>query len=181
MAAPIHSNITILDPDIDPARVRAMVAANTIGRDLNNEAVIASRAGDFALALSKHLEALPLKTRAFGEASVQAAITFNGLGETYLRLGDLELAGKMLGKALHVRNEVRLGGLGLGPALDAAVSRDNLGRVLEAAGRMGDARVARLAGNLVGSVLCGNFKVSACLALREDARLILSWCVWNLT
>lgn len=157
----LHGNITAVGPDTDPAQFSAMVDANTTAVQKNNEGNIALRQGQFDRAAALHREALELKLRAFGEESVQAAMSFNALGYTYLKMGPskLDLAEENLRKALRVRNDRAFGGLEMGPRIDAAVSRDNVARLLEARGKMGEARDMRLKGSPKGEILCGSDKV----------------------
>lgn len=68
-----------------------------------------------AQAIELHNEAAALKIRAFGEESIQAALSLNGLGECYLQTGNLAKAEESLLKALRVRDDRRAGGLGIGP------------------------------------------------------------------
>lgn len=109
-------------------------------------------------ALRLHLEALQLKIRGYGEDSIQAALSFNTLGETYLAIGGDKLAKaeESLRKALKVCNERELCGLEQGPRIDAAVSRDNTGRVLEAKGKVDEAREMRMKGNAMNRIMCGS-------------------------
>lgn len=157
---PPHLNLTEIGPHTDPAHLAAMMRANTLGIDKNNEGNLAREAGQLDRALQLHLEALDLKIRAFSENSVQAALSFNTLGETYLKIGTLDKAEEVIKKALLVTNERLLGGAEQGTRLDAAVQRDNLARVLEAKGRMDEAREVRMTGDAAGRVLCGSYWVS---------------------
>ncbi|KDQ12449.1 hypothetical protein BOTBODRAFT_416420 [Botryobasidium botryosum FD-172 SS1] len=68
------------------------------------------------------------------------AITFNELSEDLLQLGKLDEAEKMLGKALRVRDDTSFGGMGAGPRMDAAVTRENFAQLREAQGRLADAK-----------------------------------------
>jgi hypothetical protein len=49
--------------------------------ELNNEAVSASKRGDYARAVEAHLQALKIKEHLHGSDSYHTAITCNGLGE----------------------------------------------------------------------------------------------------
>ncbi|KAI0169176.1 hypothetical protein GGR52DRAFT_592977 [Hypoxylon sp. FL1284] len=82
-------HINVITPDMTADEVSALVDANSDAVDLSNAAVRALYAGQPAEAERLHRAALALKLRAYGEASVQAAISFNGLGEALLRLGRL--------------------------------------------------------------------------------------------
>lgn len=161
-----HANLTIVGPGTDPDHVTAIMRANSLGVQKNNESNAAREQGQLGRALQLHLEALDLKIRAFGEHSIQAAISFNTLAETYVKIGssdELDSAEEGLGKALLVRNERELGGAEQGTRIDAAVSRDNLARVLEAKGKMDEARKARMADDAKSRILCGADGVSSYL------------------
>ena len=162
-------NVTVLSRDTDPDTYSAMVAANTVAVEKNNRANAAKQAGLLDEAITLHREALALKVRAFSEASVQAGISFNGLGEAYLKAGKLPEAEEALLKALKVREETAYGGLGMGPDLDAAATRDNLAGLREAQGNFEDARAIRLKGAAKHQILCGNYYVSLfCLYLFDQ-------------
>lgn len=161
MSRPVYHNLTPVGPHTNPADMAAMIEANTTAVQLNNEGNAARKRGDLDAALSKHLRALELKIRGFGEASVQAANSFGTLGETYLAMGRLDAAEANMRKALRVRDDKATGGLEMGPRCDAAVTRDNIGRVLEARGDMDGARAARLRISGAGEVMCGSDNVSS--------------------
>lgn len=151
-----HSNITLLAPDVDST---VFIEANTTAVDKNNAANLASEARRYGEAISLHKEALELKLRAFGEESVQAAMSFNGLGEVYLKVSKLNEAEEVFAKALKVRDNAEFGGLELGPRNDAAATRDNIAQLREAQGRFEDAREMRLKGANKGETMCGNSNV----------------------
>jgi tetratricopeptide (TPR) repeat protein len=98
-----HMNV---NPSLD------IVRAMNEGVALSNAAVAASRRGDHATAAELHQQALALKIAGHGEASIQTAISFNGLGEEMLALGRLDEAEHALQSALRVR-EVGQMSLGL--------------------------------------------------------------------
>lgn len=75
----------------------------------------AEHEGRFEEAIRLHKLALEIKVRICGEASVQAAVTYNGLGECYLQTQNLDAAEQSLAKALKVRDDVAFGGMGQGP------------------------------------------------------------------
>ncbi|KAJ7072808.1 hypothetical protein C8F01DRAFT_972386 [Mycena amicta] len=145
---------------MDQATHDAIIAANTTAVQKSNKAQVAKSAGRFDEAIALHREALALKVAAYSEASVQAAISLNGLGEACISAGRLPEADEALTKALKVREAGDMGGLGLGPRIDAAVTRDNLAALREAQGRFDDARALRLAGDPKDQIMCGNDKVS---------------------
>ncbi|KAK0624895.1 hypothetical protein B0T17DRAFT_255845 [Bombardia bombarda] len=138
---PIATTITLVDPATTQASV--ITAASTTAIALSNQASQLSASGLHAKAIRLHTQALALKLQAYGDDSVQAAVTYNSLGEDYLMTGQLDEAEFVLRRALRVRDDGD-GGLGLGPRNDAAATRDNLAQVLEARGR--------------GGVMCGNIQ-----------------------
>lgn len=75
-------------------------------------------------------------------------------------MGKLDKAERNLKKALRVRDGREHGGLAMGPRGDAAVSRDNMARLLEARGQMAEARAWRLKGARKGEIVCGANDVS---------------------
>lgn len=70
---------------------------------LNNQAIELERVGNYVGAEAKHLEALHLKILGSGEYSIHVAITRNGLGELYIKMGKLDEAQEQLEKAVAVR------------------------------------------------------------------------------
>ena len=137
-----------------------MMEANTTAVGYSNEAVSLSKAGQFDRAAQLHQKALNLKIRAFGEESIQAGISYNGLGECLLKAGKLDQAETALRKALKVRDSKENGGLELGPAMDSAVRRDNMGALFEAQGKFEEARQVRLSGAVKDEIACSNTEVS---------------------
>lgn len=158
--ANIH--LTPISPDTDPADFIAMLEANIIGVQKNNQAVSALKRGDFARAEKLHKEALKLKVWGFGDESIQAAISYNGLGGTYLKMGPskLDQAENSFKKALRIVDYREFGGLGKGSAQDAAMTRDNMAQLLEARGKMTEAKEMRLKGAKKGEIICGSIEVS---------------------
>lgn len=100
-------------------------------------------------------KAVQIKVRIHGELSLHAVISFNGLGETYLEAGRIDEAADVFAKALKVRDDAAFGGMEIGPRNDAAASRDNMARVLEARGDFPGAREMRLKGADKGHMMCG--------------------------
>ncbi|ROW01426.1 hypothetical protein VPNG_07603 [Cytospora leucostoma] len=147
-----HLNFTVLGPGSDP-----MALLDAIGK--NNAANEAKAAGRYEEAIALHKQALEAKIEAHGVESIHSALSFNALGESYLAAGKLDEAEKCLEKALKVRDDVAFGGLGVGPRNDAAASRDNMARVLEARGDFGGAREIRLKGADKGHTMCGKSKL----------------------
>ena len=79
------------------------------------QATEADRAANVEQAIQCLNRSLEIKIQLFGERSIQAALSFNELGESYLRSNDLEAAQRALKKALKVRDYQSVGGLELGP------------------------------------------------------------------
>ncbi|KAI0805720.1 hypothetical protein GGR55DRAFT_697869, partial [Xylaria sp. FL0064] len=94
-------------------------------------------------------EALALELEAYPESSVRVATTHNGLGEALLRAGRLAEADEVFHKALLVRERGC-------PDLDTAATRENIGALREARGRIAEARDMRLRGAEEGHMLCTN-------------------------
>ena len=161
------TNITGISPDADPSEIMAMMAANTDAVQYSNQALQASNRGDYSTAIELHQKALKMKVDAFGTESVQAAITYNGLGENYLKMGHLDAAESAFEKALRVRDT-----LGMGPANDAAATRDNMGQLYEAKGPeyFEKAREIRLKGAANGQTMCGNENVGFFIPLNPLPR-----------
>lgn len=152
-----HANVTGLDPN-DPAKAAAVMEANSRAVKHSNDAVVAMKRGRYEEAVALHQQALALKLPAFGSNSVQAAISYNGLGECLLKAGRVADAEVNLAKALHVRDSKSSGGLGLGPPMDSAVTRDNMAQVYEAQGKWDEAKEMRLRGSEKGEMVCGNYE-----------------------
>lgn len=146
----------------------ATVAAATWEASLlNNEALSMARAGNNAGAERLHKQALEIKIDAFGADSIQAALTFNALGEVQYQLKKYDEAEENLRKAVQVRN-------GAGPAFDAAVSRENLAQVFEAKERFLEAKQMRDKGK-PNNLACGYDQVSwPCLSLSLNPRSMAS-------
>lgn len=72
--------------------------------DLNNEAIRLEQAGDYVGAEKKHLEALELKKKSALGTHIGEALTENGLGELYLKMGKLDEAQKLLESAYQTRS-----------------------------------------------------------------------------
>lgn len=71
--------------------------------DLNNEALELESEGDLIGAEKKHLAALELKMNSAFRTDIGVALTQNGLGELYLKMGKLEQAQEMLEKSYKAR------------------------------------------------------------------------------
>ncbi|KZS92477.1 hypothetical protein SISNIDRAFT_486505 [Sistotremastrum niveocremeum HHB9708] len=153
----MHANV------LDPATMSSLEISNLINANTNavtvaNRANQAAQRGDYQTAVTLHREALALKLKSFPETSIQASMSYNGIGEALLRLGDISGAEEAFLKALYVRDDKIHGGLGEGPRLDAAVMRENLAQVREAQGRFADAKELRLRGQSKGQICCANHK-----------------------
>ncbi|KAI1797906.1 hypothetical protein LXA43DRAFT_876736 [Ganoderma leucocontextum] len=130
----------------------AQVTGLTDSVELNNQALRLERRGDFAGAELKHLEAIRVKEAGVGTDHITTAVSYNGLGELYLKMEQLDKAEEYLNKALRVREH-------LGPASDLAVTRDDLGRLFEMKGELQTAQEIRLNG-APDNIACGNFSCS---------------------
>jgi len=163
------AHFNFIDPTkMSKAKVDSLVEANTTAIEYSNQAVMASRGGDYAGAVQLHRQALALKLEAYGEDSLQAGISFNGLGDNLMFLGKLDEAEVALGKALRIRDDKEFGGMGVGPRLDAAVTRDSVAQLREAQGRLVEARELRLRGK--GHMCCGNYKCPGQLFTISDLK-----------
>ncbi|KAI0553029.1 hypothetical protein F4679DRAFT_581119 [Xylaria curta] len=142
-------HLNAVTPDTDDATALALLEATTTAVSKSNAASQAMQMGRLEDSISLHRAALEIKLQAYPESSIQVAITYNGLGEAFLRSGRLDEADEVLQKALVVRERD-------GPALDAAATRENIGALREAQGRFEDARNVRLRGAKKGHMLCSN-------------------------
>ncbi|KAI0103391.1 hypothetical protein F4814DRAFT_95990 [Daldinia grandis] len=125
------------------------MAATIDGVDTSNKACAAMLEGRFEQSIALHQKALELKLRFHPAGSIQAAISYNGMGEAMLRAGKLQEADEAFRKALPVREAG-------GPVLDAAVTRDNIGQLREAQGRYAEAREIRIRGS-GEQMVCGHY------------------------
>ncbi|KAI0361587.1 hypothetical protein OH77DRAFT_1417867 [Trametes cingulata] len=121
----------------------------TDGVDLNNQALRLERQGDLQGAERAHLEAIRVKEAGLGTDHFTTAVSYNGLGELYLKMGRLDQAEEYLNKALRVRSQS-------GPKVDLAVTRDNLGQLYEMKGDLKAAQEIRLQG-APDNIACGNY------------------------
>lgn len=138
-----------LDASVNPSKAAA--EAVMIGTQLNNEALAAERSGDLSKAESLHLQAVAIKERGLGLDHVTTALSYNALGELYLKQKKVEDAEKYLNKAVSIRNRK-------GPAFDAAVSRENLAQLHELRGDFTKAKETRLIG-APDKLACSNYQV----------------------
>ncbi|KAH8120292.1 hypothetical protein DFH11DRAFT_49496 [Phellopilus nigrolimitatus] len=116
---------------LDSRNVREMNAAQLTR--LSNQALALNNSGDYAGAEKLHQQVLSVKK----QSSIQAALSWNALGEVQLKLCKLNEAEDSLRKAVDIRNKDQFDGL------DAAVSRENLA---QARGKPKDANEIRLSG-----------------------------------
>mmetsp|Transcript_2234 Transcript_2234/g.4402 ORF Transcript_2234/g.4402 Transcript_2234/m.4402 type:complete len:155 (-) Transcript_2234:160-624(-) len=127
--------------------------------DLNNQAQSLMNQGAPEKALPFFIKALELKIKATGQISRQSAVSYNALGECYLKLGEYEKAKKNLDFALEHRKTE-------GENIDTRVTRDNLGHVCEETGDLEGARRERKHGkNLCSFNQCnddGTRSLKAC-------------------
>ncbi|KAH9849734.1 hypothetical protein C2E23DRAFT_838269 [Lenzites betulinus] len=123
----------------------------TSGVHLNNEALQLERQGDLQGAERAHLEAIRVEEAGLGTDHFTTAVSYNGLGELYLKTAQLDKAEDYLNKALRVRTQS-------GPKSDLAVTRDNLGRLFEMKGDLKAARRIRLQGSPDNNIACGNYE-----------------------
>ncbi|KAI0847120.1 hypothetical protein F5Y00DRAFT_242366 [Daldinia vernicosa] len=137
------------DPSDPGFNLNAWMDATFEGVDNSNAACAAQRAGRFEESIRLHQKALEYKLRFHPPDSIQAAITYNGMGEAMLRAGRLDEADEAFHKALPIRE-------GGGPVLDAAVTRDNIGQLREAQGRFAEAREIRIRGT-GEQMVCGHY------------------------
>ncbi|KAF3057263.1 hypothetical protein GL218_06087 [Daldinia childiae] len=125
------------DPSFDR---EAWMVATIDGVNYSNQACAAMKEGRFEESIELHKKALACKLRFHPPDSIQAAISYNGMGEAMLRTGKLQEADEAFHKALPIREAG-------GPVLDAAVTRDNIGQLREMQGRFAEAREIRIRGS----------------------------------
>ncbi|KAI0073139.1 hypothetical protein K474DRAFT_1666980 [Panus rudis PR-1116 ss-1] len=124
-------------------------SAMSEGTRLNNAALFASNSGNLVQAEHLHKEAIKVKEAGLGNNHTSTAISYNALGEVYIKLKRLDEAEDYLKRALAVRGED-------GPTLDAAVTRDNLGRVYEMKGDFAKANQIRRRSDKT-KMVCSNY------------------------
>lgn len=125
----------------------------TSGVDLNNQALQLQRQGDFQAAERVYLQAIQVKEAGLGTEHFTTAVSYNGLGELYLKMDRLDEAGEYLNKALRIRSVS-------GPKVDLAYTRDNLGKLHEMRGDLEAAQDIRLQGAPEDNIACSNYAVS---------------------
>lgn len=118
--------------------------------ELNNEALQLVEKGNLEAAERKHLAALELKMNSNFRTDIGVALTKNGLGELYLKMGKLEQAQELFEYSYAVRNRKYFFScidyarsnylIEARNDFDAACTADNLGRLYEMKGDMKKAR-----------------------------------------
>ncbi|KAF8974042.1 hypothetical protein BDZ97DRAFT_2053638 [Flammula alnicola] len=126
-----------MDITVNPSLLQS--DAVRTGSQLNNQALAATRNGDLATAERLNLEAIATKERGLGLDHPTTALSYNALGELYLKQKRLDEAENYLMKAVAIRNVK-------GAAFDAAVSRENLAQLQELRGDLVKAKEIRLTG-----------------------------------
>ncbi|TBU48307.1 hypothetical protein BD309DRAFT_949805 [Dichomitus squalens] len=139
---------------VNPTAAQAMGIGDGVA--LNNEALRLESQGDLAGAEHKHLETISVKEAGLGTDHSTTAVSYNGLGELYLKMERRDKAEEYLTKALRVREHC-------GPAADLAVTRDNLGKLYEMKDDLQAAQDIRLEG-APDNIACGNYN---CLKLQN--------------
>ncbi|KAI0788423.1 hypothetical protein C8Q75DRAFT_854374 [Abortiporus biennis] len=121
------------------------------GMSYNKEALRLMRLGDYSGAEAQHLRAIQDQERGLPKNSnhLSIGISYNGLGEVYILMNHLDDAEHYLLLAIRVRQNG-------GPAMDLAMSRDNLGKVYEMRGNLMKAKELRLEGS-PDDMICSNF------------------------
>ncbi|EIW64650.1 uncharacterized protein TRAVEDRAFT_112059 [Trametes versicolor FP-101664 SS1] len=117
---------------------------------MNNQALQLQRQGDFQAAERVYLQAIQVKEAGLGTEHFTTAVSYNGLGELYLKMDRLDEAGEYLNKALRIRSVS-------GPKVDLAYTRDNLGRLHEMRGDLEAAQDIRLQGAPEDNIACSNY------------------------
>lgn len=128
---------------------------------LDRAAYKAEMAGRHEIAIACYKNTLKQKIQDYGEESAQTALTLHNLGMAYNKVRKFADVEDCLLRALRVREAViSAGRTDHAAAMDAATTRDALGRFYEERGRFDRARDVRLKGQDADQILCGNPKVS---------------------
>lgn len=139
---PRYANVTF-NPSL------AFAEATRQGSELNNAALALRKAGDLKGAERLDLQAIRVKEAGLGKDHISTAISYNSLGEVYIRMGKLDEAEPYLLRALEVRRVD-------GPKSDLAGTLDNLAQIYEMRGDLNKAREYRRE----GPMCCGSYDVS---------------------
>lgn len=115
---------------------------------LSNQGASLYKQGRYAEAEAMHQEALRLKIESFGPNTIQAALSYQAVGGTQLKLGKLVEAEDNVKKAVEIRNSLNF------TSFDAAVSRETLAQIFEANGNIIGAKATRLSG-APNAMACG--------------------------
>lgn len=102
------------------------------------------------------LERDSMQSKMSKDTVVQACL-YELLGDCLGESGQVEEARSYLTKAIHIRDAVEYGGLGLGSRQDAACSKERLAYLWEAIGNVHEAKELRLRGDAKGEMLCSNW------------------------
>ncbi|EMD42101.1 hypothetical protein CERSUDRAFT_62056 [Gelatoporia subvermispora B] len=116
---------------------------------LNNHAIALAREGHYEDAEQHQLRAIDLKERTYGPDHRSTAVSYNALGELYIKMNRPDDAETFLQRALRIRERH-----GLPCVFDAAISRENLAQVHEMKGDLGRAKDMRLLG-APNTLVCG--------------------------
>ncbi|TVY40418.1 hypothetical protein LOCC1_G005874 [Lachnellula occidentalis] len=134
---------------------------------LNNQAIQLERAGNFVGAEALHLEALELKLSSSIDNPIAVAITRNGLGELYTKMGRLDEAQEQLELAAAARE--------LSFNFDTACTRDSLGRLFEVKGDFEKAVEWRTRG-APNQMICSHFDCPLSVKCQFSKRTDLNSC-----
>ncbi|ROW12175.1 hypothetical protein VMCG_00320 [Cytospora schulzeri] len=161
---PVHQALEE-NPDEDPTAA----ALNKKYRALDKAAFRAEMSGRFETAIACYRSTVKQKIRDYGEETPQTAMTLHSLGMAYYKARRYNEVEECLLRALKGREAfVEAGGADEEAAIDAANTRDALGRLYEGQGRFDEARKMRLRGKAAGHILCGNPNcLSGCFELKE--------------
>lgn len=140
----MYSDITI---NPSPAAFRAL----SEGVSLNNQGRARLNQCDYEGAVQAYKRALELKLAGLGVNNSSTALSYNALGEAYIKLGRLDEAEDHLSKAVSIAMECN-------PPHDQAYYRENLGVVYEMKGNLKMANEIRRRG-APDKILCAYEKV----------------------
>lgn len=133
----------------------------------------AEMAGRHQIAIACYKNTIKQKIQDYGEESVQTALTLHNLGMAYYKVGMFAEVEDCLLRAVRGREAAILAGrTDYAAAIDAATTRDALGRLYEEQGKFDEARKIRLRAEAAGQILCGNPDVS----LFWDFTLVITLC-----
>lgn len=139
----------VCDITINPSPAAARALSE--GVSLNNQGRARLNQGDYEGAERFYRRALELKLAGLGVNNSSTALSYNALGEAYIKLGRLDEAEDHVKKAVSIAMEC-------GPSWDLAYYRENLGVVYEMKGDLKMANEIRRRGASDG-ILCAYEKV----------------------